>query len=120
MTAAEIVETLRALRSDPRTETEWAALRGDPIVTYRGRRIPTGVALAGGGIEHTQVPAVTELVLGTLLRDVLARQGVVGIEQHRRSITTAARIAPAYVERIERALTFAIGSNELERALVAH
>lgn len=118
--AAQIVENLRALRSDPRTESEWAALRGDPVVVYRGRRLTypaNACSVVGGGIEQTQVPCVTEIVLGTLLRDVLGRQHVIGIDQHCRSIVTAARIAPLYVERIERSLRFEITSNELELAL---
>lgn len=119
MTSAQIVASLRALRSDPRTESEWAALRGEPVVVYRGRRLAypaNACSIVGGGIEQTQVPCVTEIVLGTLLRDVLARSGVVGIDQHRRSIVTAARIAPLYAERVERSLKFEITSNELELA----
>lgn len=111
---------------DPQTEGQWLrelARHGHTIVTYRGRRIayPHGAcALAGGALDHAQVPCVTELVLGTLLRDVLARQGVVGWPQHVRSITTAARMAPAYVERIEQNLSFTIDEAELVDALATY
>jgi hypothetical protein len=110
-------------RHDPVTEGEWIrelAKHGRASVTYRGRRIAyprNSVTLVGGALDHTQVPAVAEIVLGTLLRDVLSRQGVYGIEQHRRSIVTAARIAPLFAERIERSITFAIGEDELVDAL---
>lgn len=110
-------------RIDPATPGEWVqylSSHGRPAVIYRGRRIAfprNSVTLVGGAIEQAQVPAVSELVLGTLLRDVLARQGVHGIDQHRRSITTAARIAPAFVARIDQSITFSITSDELEAAL---
>jgi len=110
-------------RLDPVTPAQWRAhlaSHGRPAVIYRGRRIAhpaKTVTLVGGALDQTQVPAVAELVLGTLLRDVLARQGVLGIDQHRRSIVTAARVAPAFVDRIERSITFSITSDELESAL---
>ena len=110
-------------RTDPQTEGQWRrelSKHGRPLVTYRGRRIayPHGACtLVGGSLDHSQVPCVTEIVLGTLLRDLLKRQGVVGWPQHTASILTAARIAPAYVERIERNLTFAIDEGELIDAL---
>lgn len=111
---------------DPQTEGQWLrelAKHGGALVTYRGRRIayPHGAcALAGGALDQVQVPCVTELVLGTMLRDVLARQGVVGWPQHVRSITAAARMAPAYVERIEQNLTFTIDEAELVDALATY
>ena len=111
---------------DPQTEGQWLrelAKHGGTLVTYRGRRIayPAGACtLAGGALDQVQVPCVTEIVLGTLLRDVLARQGVVGWPQHVRSITAAARMAPAYVERVERALSFVIDEAELVDALTTH
>ena len=110
-------------RLDPATPGEWItylADHGRPAVIYRGRRIAfpaKTVTLVGGALDQTQVPAVSELVLGTLLRDVLSRQGVHGIDQHRRSIVTAARVAPLFVARIEQSITFSITSDELEAAL---
>lgn len=108
---------------DPQTEGQWRrelAKHGGALVVYRGRRIayPHGACtLVGGALDQVQVPCVTEIVLGTLLRDLLKRQGVVGWPQHTRSILTAARMAPAYVERIERNLAFTIDEGELIDAL---
>lgn len=110
-------------RLDPVTEGDWMrerAKHGIERVTYRGRRIAyphNACALVGGALDQTQVPCVTEIVLGTLLRDVLARRGVVGFPQHQQSITAAARLAPDFVARIERSLSFVIGEDELVDAL---
>lgn len=110
-------------RIDPATEGQWRrelSKHGGALVVYRGRRIayPHGAcSIVGGALDQMQVPCVTELVLGTLLRDLLKRQGVVGWDQHTRSILTAARMAPAYVDRIERNLSFQIDEGELIDAL---
>lgn len=110
-------------RLDPVTEGDWVReldRHGLTKVTYRGRRIAfpaRSVTLVGGGLSHVQVPAVAEIVLGTLLRDVLARRGVVGFPQHTQSIVAAARLAPQFVARIEQSVAFVIGEDELVDAL---
>jgi hypothetical protein len=126
LSLAEIVENLRAIREDPRSEIEWDALlrtHGVPRVTYRGRRLEWPrrcVSVVGGALDQVQVEAVAEQVLGVCLRDVLRRDGRPELEVHERSIAAAERLGPAFVDRIETAVSFVIEEHELRAALNVH
>lgn len=118
-----IPETLAAAKMNPRSERDWDAVlakHGVPRVTYRGRRLTWPrrcVAIVGGALDQVQVEAIAELVLGVCLRDVLRRFGASEREVHAQSIAAAARLGPAFVDRIEHAVSFAIEEHELRAAL---